>query len=489
MILTGKQVKYRGTVTGLRISAVDGTAFIDNALITPELQNAKLLSSGSVTAANLKLSAVDGTAFVDFSTADVLTDNIGKYIVIKDSTGKEIKGWIKAAGSGEGLGDEKIDTWTNYGYDTLTLSGSDILSAVDAGTDNITVIQNIALISGGIYKFVLNSITVASGSSPIFVSGSGNKGLSTSSAYFSKNPASSGTYYYTVTSPNTYHGFRNGGGNANWSASGISLKQVTAPSSTGVTIVSSKGGTTYNWESKDASFAYNSDITYSIYDRDLTAYADGNHQIEIYDASNRMLRGVLKAAGSSETLGDELVTNGDNEAAVMSGENFRQTVTQSSEQAQAGTYSAKAVLSGGTGTHYSRWAIDRLKLYKMSGYFYLPSGQTVNKLDIGEDYKTEASFGISKSTTLKNQWINLSLYTTPYGTLSNHVTAGSLQQYNADEDYYYYDTFTIKQVLAPSASGATIVSAKGGTTYNFAYKDTSFTYNAASYYCIVSKVR
>ena len=31
MILTGKQVKYRGTVTGLRISAVDGTAFIDAA--------------------------------------------------------------------------------------------------------------------------------------------------------------------------------------------------------------------------------------------------------------------------------------------------------------------------------------------------------------------------------------------------------------------------------------------------------------------------
>ena len=104
-LLIGQKVVYRGTVTGLRISAVDGTAFIDNALITPELQNAKLLSSGSVTAANLKLSAVDGTAFVDFSTADVLTDNIGKYIVIKDSTGKEIKGWIKAAGTGETLGD------------------------------------------------------------------------------------------------------------------------------------------------------------------------------------------------------------------------------------------------------------------------------------------------------------------------------------------------------------------------------------------------
>jgi len=47
----------------------------------------------------------------------------------------------------------------------------------------------------------------------------------------------------------------------------------------------------------------------------------------------------------------------------------------------------------------------------------------------------------------------------------------------------------VKQVLTPSATGVTIVSTKGGTTYNFAYKDTSFTYNAESYYCIVSKVR
>ena len=38
----------------------------------------------------------------------------------------------------------------------------------------------------------------------------------------------------------------------------------------------------------------------------ITDLADGNHQIEIYDASNRMLRGVLKAAGTGETLSDEL---------------------------------------------------------------------------------------------------------------------------------------------------------------------------------------
>jgi hypothetical protein len=92
-------------------------------------------------------------------------------------------------------------------------------------------------------------------------------------------------------------------------------------------------------------------------------------------------------------------------------------------------------------------------------------------------------------------------------TTNTKLDAGCLYKITATEvdhfgtglevdDYFMADgTETIdannkvKQVLTPSSSGATIVSAKGGTTYNFAYKDTSFTYNAASYYCIVSKVR
>ncbi|MFH1147215.1 MAG: hypothetical protein V1736_05855, partial [Pseudomonadota bacterium] len=37
---------------------------------------------------------------------------------------------------------------------------------------------------------------------------------------------------------------------------------------------------------------------------DITALADGNHQIEIYDASGRMIKGVLKEAGIGETNTD-----------------------------------------------------------------------------------------------------------------------------------------------------------------------------------------
>jgi hypothetical protein len=43
----------------------------------------------------------------------------------------------------------------------------------------------------------------------------------------------------------------------------FSQKQVLTPSATGVTITSTAGGTTYNWESKDSGFDYNDANGYS----------------------------------------------------------------------------------------------------------------------------------------------------------------------------------------------------------------------------------
>ena len=40
----------------------------------------------------------------------------------------------------------------------------------------------------------------------------------------------------------------------------------------------------------------------------IPTYADGNHSIEIYDSSNRMLKGVLKAAGTGETDTGDLLS-------------------------------------------------------------------------------------------------------------------------------------------------------------------------------------
>ena len=53
---------------------------------------------------NIKISAVDGNAFLDFG--DILAGYIDYRIILIDSTGKKLIGYIKAAGTGETLSDE-----------------------------------------------------------------------------------------------------------------------------------------------------------------------------------------------------------------------------------------------------------------------------------------------------------------------------------------------------------------------------------------------
>jgi len=271
-LLIGQKVVYRGTVTGLRISAVDGTAFIDNALITPELQNAKLLSSGSVTAANLKLSAVDGTAFVDFSTADVLTDNIGKYIVIKDSTGKEIKGWIKAAGTGVTTNtvytsdfSAGLDGWSVYwatGYEVGSfLWDTDHTVLTVAGNSSSAVRPRLGRtlsMTVGALQFMEMDYSVVSGTAVItgeIVGGehqSLTNTLSGTDTYITSQQTCAGTSYnrlYLYFNGRDYDFVLN--------INAMRVKAITAPSSSGATIVSAKGGETYNWAYKNSSFSYN----------------------------------------------------------------------------------------------------------------------------------------------------------------------------------------------------------------------------------------
>jgi hypothetical protein len=52
----------------------------------------------------LRISAIDGTAFVDTDDEDFaaeLTGNVGKLLIIEDSAGVQYRGWIKAIGTGE----------------------------------------------------------------------------------------------------------------------------------------------------------------------------------------------------------------------------------------------------------------------------------------------------------------------------------------------------------------------------------------------------
>ena len=189
----------------------------------------------------------------------------------------------------------------------------------------------------------------------------------------------------------------------------------------------------------------------------IPTYADGNHQIEIYDASNRMLRGVLKAAGTSEGL----------DSNIFAGFDFTNWGTEANSAiADADTYSSSAAAAGirqaGVFTSYT--------LYKSSVTGSTTSG-SVTLVDVAFASNIYATMGDGDK-----YWTNNGL--SVIAKLRNGAIATT-----------DISTLVSQKVIAPSSSGATIVSAKAGETYNFSYKNPSFTYNASQYYCIIKTIR
>ena len=216
----------------------------------------------------------------------------------------------------------------------------------------------------------------------------------------------------------------------------------------------------------------------------LVPYADGSHLVEIYDASGRMLRGYLGAAGDGETY-TELLTNGDMEAGLVSWTTTigtTATLSQSTEQKHAGTYSRKHVYATGLSAN-DGGTVAVGGLYRPSVWLYLPSGQGLSYIYLA--HSLTGSF-VEYQTTTTDAWVQKQVYATAFATTA---VIGVGSRVSGAGDYIYSDDMSMPQVLTPSATGATIVSAKGGATQNFAYKNASFTYNAATNYVIVREAR
>lgn len=221
----------------------------------------------------------------------------------------------------------------------------------------------------------------------------------------------------------------------------------------------------------------------------ITDLANGNNVIEVYDASGRMLRGFLKSQGAGETLGAELVTNGgfDSDvsgwaetggtiASVSGGESgncCELTYVYGSEQPVCQTV---AVLSTG-----------------FLGYFSssVKSGTSGNQnSSLRWSYNGSydgISSSVEKTGTTTTSWVNRNGYATVTSTKTNAVIR--LFKLSSTAGTMLFDSVSLKQVTAPSTSGAVICSTKGGAVENWASKNASFTYNAASYYCIVKAAR
>ncbi len=217
----------------------------------------QMVASGTVSQANMKISAVDGGAtasggaFFDSSDVD-FSSYAGKYIEWKDSAGRIAGAYAKAAGTGETLDTEQIDTWTNYvtvPYDIFTLSGSDITRAQK--TTGTAICYKQVTGAGNLFKFVISSYTKASGQTATLVLGRPNTSSGTADLTLT-GAATAGTWYVTQKN-GTYYELLNTSA-ADWAASGISLKQVLTPSVTGALLVSTKQGATRTWTYKSPTF-------------------------------------------------------------------------------------------------------------------------------------------------------------------------------------------------------------------------------------------
>jgi hypothetical protein len=237
------------------------------------------IANGSVSQANMKLSIASNTAFVDFNAAGTLTPYIGDELIISDHSGNQLVGYIKAAGTGETYGSELLPNpsfastgsiWTNNTtvtslssgcYSSYCLQVTTTAAWGDAG-------QNFNASSG---ELVRSSVYLKAGTETVQES----MYLMDSSyaAYWENYIPASGSWtqvvnYATMRSAypngNQEYGSQTNGKSSLWDTA--SVKPVLTPSATGVTIVSTSGGSSYNWTSEQSGFNRNdpNGYTYSI---------------------------------------------------------------------------------------------------------------------------------------------------------------------------------------------------------------------------------
>jgi hypothetical protein len=216
-----QEIVYKGTISGLRISAIDSVAFIDNC-----------------------------------SAITAYADNAHK-VEIYHSNGARLVGIAKEAGSGETLGDEILDdtgfddsgSWIKQGNWSVAGSAASVNNNTSA---NFSVYQSKARTLGVLYKGVAVVGSYTSGGYDILLVGI------TGSSY---NPSQTTdrTKYLTAHSTDTGQpfGLINRSSVSVLSIASLSIKPVTAPSTDGIIITNAKGGSTENFLTQDSGFVHN----------------------------------------------------------------------------------------------------------------------------------------------------------------------------------------------------------------------------------------
>ncbi len=487
-----------------------------------ELSTNQPIASGTVTLANMKISAVDGGAepsggaFVDFGVVDVLTGKLGCLLRITSvSNGATIQGIIKAAGTAETYDTEIVSNGafeTDPNVQWTIVSARCTLASVAGGqVSNCLEVTQVVAASQYIYQNFTGVVGALYNFSRYLKSGTAgnidsNAGIaSTNYASDKKNIAIAssgswvqGTFYWTADVTGLSIALRKSIGAGTQLFDEVSLKKVLTPSTTGCTIVNSKGGVTYNWINKSSSFDYASaTFTYEIYrippvvvatadvtqahfhadlttdnafveliGVDFTAYQTGKYLLGIYNKTGGY--GMLGHISATAPAGETLATTG---GPLNNGEQFTNPTFDSGdtgwlketgwtiEDQGGGDYEGVANVN-------TNYAIYQNKLLTVG---------TLNKIACDQTSQTSGTgafdFAATVGITILNGVASYSEYRTSLGISKAYGVLGRTAWVAR------IDSVSLKQVTDPPSTGARIVSTKGGATRAFYYKHASFNPN------------
>jgi hypothetical protein len=215
----------------------------------------------------MRLSTINGSAFVDFSASGTLTPYVGDELIITDHSGHQLLGYIRATGTGETYGSQLL---SNSSFNT-TSSLAAYYSAnflVQSGGYTGNELQVTPTASGGtvgqsftasIGMLLRNSVYLTKGTETSYVGFNiDDSGFSTlESAYPLPSSWTQYILYATADSATLEQEYVGGTSGLTSLFSVPSTVQVLTPSTTGVTIVSTAGGPTYNWTSIASGFSLN----------------------------------------------------------------------------------------------------------------------------------------------------------------------------------------------------------------------------------------
>lgn len=274
-------------------------------------------------------------------------------------------------------------------------------------------------------------------------------------AGFDMFPAGQQTIYYYYGNPSADNGFTNASGSGSVTQANM---RVSVVNGTAFTDFSSAGTITENLGKK----------------------------LVISDSASKKLTGYIKAAGAGETYGAEDASNSslDNLTGVYTNGPGGGTPTLSTETTGCHTSNClRATIA--SGQTYGGWQVitnnaPNGSLYKYSSW---AKQDTASGIDMHTAYSSGAEPGQTTGWVYPSSWTQYTLYQ----TTNNSGQWNKLNWYihDAAGESALFDDASTKQVLTPSATGATITSTANGGTYNWANEESGFNRNDSSNYTYI----